>query len=79
MAHIASVTENETGSPGEQTVTGTVTTDGDYYDSRLGTIDHVIISNRTNVGVTKVAVSGQRITITCTSGDVVDMIIRGKE
>ena len=79
MAALASTVVTETGSPGMEVVTGVVTTDGDTYASRLGTIDHVIISDRTTANKVLATVTGQSIAVTATAGDTVDMIIIGKE
>ena len=78
MAVLASVTKKElTGNLGLEIVTGTVTTTGDTYVSKFGTIVSVVAHDRTTVGVVKCAVSGGTLTITCTSGDVVDLWITG--
>ncbi len=79
VAALASTVVTETGSPGMEVVTGVVTTSGDTYASRLGTIDHVIFSDRTTANIMTIVVTGQSIAVTCTGGDTVDMIIFGKE
>lgn len=78
MAALASVTTKQlTSLIGLEIVKGTVTTTGDKYTSRFSNIVSVQISDRTTAGVARVAVSGSEITITCTSGDVVDLWIAG--
>lgn len=78
MAALASVTTKQlTSLIGLEIVKGTVTTTGDKYTSRFSNIVSVQISDRTTAGVAKVSVSGSEITITCTSGDVVDLWIAG--
>lgn len=80
MTALASVTETEiTGIPGFQLVSGTVTTDGDTYQSRFRLVTNCLIHDRTTVGVAKVAISGGEITVTCTAGDIVDLAIYGKD
>ncbi len=77
MAHVEIIDETSL-QPGEYLIRCTVTTDGDYYDSPLGKVKGAIISNETTVGVAKTAISGQRVTITCTSADVVNLHIWGQ-
>mgnify|MGYP001567933057 CR=1 FL=1 len=78
MAVLASVTRMETFHPAIELVKGTVTTSGDTYSSRLGKVIGVLISDRTTLGGARAStISGQTITITCTNGDVVDMLIWG--
>lgn len=80
MAALASTVETEvTGVPGLQLVRGTVTTDGDTFQSRYREVTNCFIHDRTTVGVAKVAISGGEITVTCTSGDIVDLEIWGKD
>jgi len=52
-----------------------VTTTGDWYVSSLGTIGGVVISGEGHLA--SASVSGQKITITATGGDYVDLIIWG--
>ena len=68
----------ETGLGWMEAIRVTVTTTGDTHESKLGVVDHVQISDRTTTGGAKVSVSGQTITITCTNGDVCDLLIIGK-
>jgi len=78
MAALASVTRKElTGIFGLEVVKGTVTTTGDTFTSKFGTIIGVQISDRTTTGGARVSTSGSTVTITCTSGDVIDLWIMG--
>ncbi len=80
MAVLASVTKAEiTGLQGCEVVSGVVTTSGDTYTSRFGTIFSVLVSDRTTLGGARAStVSGGVVTITCTNGDTVDLQIWGK-
>ena len=68
---------NEGGFPFLQIADVTVTTDGDTFQSKFKSVKSVAWNNRTTAGVTKVAVSSGTLTITCTSGDRVDLWILG--
>lgn len=78
MAAIASTTIREISpSMGMQIMKGTVTTTGDTFRSKFGQIRSVQISDRTTSGGARATFSAGTVTVACTSGDVVDMIIFG--
>jgi len=52
-----------------------VTTTGDWYVTSLGTVKGVVISGEGHLA--SASISGQKITITATGGDYVDMVIWG--
>ena len=79
MAALASVTRKEiTGNLGQEIVRGTVTTSGDTFASRFGTIQQVFIHDETTLGGARATFSGSTVTITCTAADVVDLMIVGR-
>jgi hypothetical protein len=78
MASLASVSKKEiTGLLGMEVVRGTVTTSGDTFNSRFGNILVALVSDETTLGGAKVTWTGSSVAITCTNGDVVDLIIFG--
>jgi hypothetical protein len=78
MAVIASVTKKEiTGVIGMEIIRGTVTTSGDTYASRFGKIWAVIVHDETTLGGAKAVATGSSVAVTCTNGDVVDLLIFG--
>ena len=80
MAVLASTKVTEiTGIPGVEVVYGTVTTTGDTYVSRFREITSVQISDQTTTGGANCTYSGGTVTITATNGDVVDLLIFGKD
>ena len=80
---MAVVVENsttpESGIPGVLTYDITVTNTGDTLTVPLGTIDNVQATNKTTEKGVKVAVSGQVITFTCTTGDNLYVVVWGRQ
>ena len=79
MAVLASTTIKEiTGILSLEIVRGTVTTTGDTYNTKFGKIFNVQIHDETTAGGAYATWSGGTITVTCTSGDVVNLLIFGE-
>jgi len=79
MAAIASVTVHPSATPGMLRVKGTVTTTGDTYVSKFSNIESVFCNDQTTAGGASATFSGGTVTVACTNGDVVDLLIFGNE
>jgi len=79
MAAIASVTSwYPGGNIGMEVVRGTVTTTGDTYTSKLGTIEAVFVHDETTTGGANATFATNVVTVAATGSDVVDILIFGK-
>ena len=65
--------------PGVYLVNCTVGTTGDTYASKLGKVKGVIAHDETTQGGANATFSGQTVTVTCTGGDVVDLLMWGEQ
>ena len=80
MAALASVTETEvTGLPGVQIVKGTATATGDTYTSRFRLVTNAFVNDQTTKGGASVTYATGVVIVNCTNGDVVDLMIFGKD
>jgi hypothetical protein len=77
MAAIANVTEFPLQDPNLQLVVGTVTTTGDTYVSKFSAIKAVFVNDQTTKGGASATYTGGTVTVACTNGDVVDLLIIG--
>jgi hypothetical protein len=80
---LASVTvnnrEKSVGNPDIELANVTAAADGDTFTSKFGTVLAAFSNDQTTKGGSSCTVSGRTVTIACTAGNTLDLIIIGRE